>query len=202
MATASFRDLRHRARTAALGLSRTPATLSQPRYLLARRELGHEDQGCIFVRLDADWGRQGVQPMAKLQVLVLDDEPIVGKLLRLALSKTGCEVEAYEDPAAAFRRIDEKEFDVVVSDIVMGEIDGLQVLERVRQRFPRAKVIMITGYAMMSMARSAMEKGAFDFIAKPFRPDELRAVVARAAAELGIPLEQGAGEAHAGVSHE
>jgi len=140
--------------------------------------------------------------MAKLQVLVLDDEPIVGKLLRLALSKTGCEVEAYEDPAAAFRRIDEKEFDVVVSDIVMGEIDGLQVLERVRQRFPRAKVIMITGYAMMSMARSAMEKGAFDFIAKPFRPDELRAVVARAAAELGIPLEQGAGEAHAGVSHE
>ncbi len=140
--------------------------------------------------------------MPKLQVLVLDDEPIVGKSLKLALSKMGCEVEAYEDPAAAFRRFDEKEFDVVISDIVMGEIDGMQVLERVRQRFPRAKVIMITGYAMMSMARSAMEKGAFDFIAKPFTPDHLRSVVARAAAELGISLDQGAGTAPAGVSHE
>jgi DNA-binding NtrC family response regulator len=140
--------------------------------------------------------------MPKLRVLVLDDEPIVGKLLTLALSKMGCEVEAYDDPAAAFRRIDEKEFDVVISDIVMGEIDGLQVLERVRRRFPRAKVIMITGYAMMSMARSAMEKGAFDFIAKPFKPDDLRSVVARAAAELGIPLDLGAGTTHAGVSHE
>jgi DNA-binding NtrC family response regulator len=140
--------------------------------------------------------------MPKLQVLLLDDEPIVGKRLKLALSKTGCEVEAYDDPAAAFRRLDEKEFDVVISDIVMGEIDGLQVLDRVRQRFPRAKVIMITGYAMMSMVRSAMEKGAFDFIAKPFKPDDLRAVVARAAAELGIPLDQGAGAARAGVTHE
>jgi DNA-binding NtrC family response regulator len=84
----------------------------------------------------------------------------------------------------------------------MGDIDGLQVLERVRQRFPRAKVVMITGYATMSLARSAMEKGAFDFIAKPFTPDDLRSVVARAAAELGIPLDQAAGTAPAGVSHE
>jgi DNA-binding NtrC family response regulator len=140
--------------------------------------------------------------MPKLQVLVLDDEPIVGKLLRLALSKPGCEVEAFDDPAVAFRRIDQKEFDVVISDIVMGEIDGLQVLERVLRRHPRAKVIMITGYAMMSMARSAMEKGAFDFIAKPFTPDQLRSVVGRAAAELGIALDQGAEATRAGVPHE
>jgi DNA-binding NtrC family response regulator len=126
----------------------------------------------------------------------------VGKRLKQALSKTGCEVEAYDDPAVAFRRLDEKEFDVVISDVVMGEIDGMQVLERVRQRFPRAKVIMITGYAMMSMARSAMEKGAFDFIAKPFTPDDLRSVVARAAAELGKPLDQPVGTTPAEVSHE
>jgi DNA-binding NtrC family response regulator len=114
----------------------------------------------------------------------------------------GCEVEAYDDPAAAFCRLDEKEFDVVISDIVMGEIDGLQVMDRVRQRFPRAKVIMITGYAMMSMVRSAMEKGAFDFIAKPFTPDDLRSVVARAAAELGVPLDEAAATTPARVSHE
>jgi DNA-binding NtrC family response regulator len=147
-------------------------------------------------------GASGRTPDAKLQVLVLDDEPIVGKRLKLALSKMGCEVEAYNDPAAAFRRLDEKEFDVVISDIVMGEIDGLQVMDRVQQRSPRAKVIMITGYAMMSMLRSATEKGAFDFIARPFTPDDLRSVVARAAAELGVPLDETAGTIPARVSHE
>ncbi len=140
--------------------------------------------------------------MPKLRVLVVDDEPIVGRRLIQALSKMGCEVEALDDPSAVLRRVDEKEFDVVISDIVMGDIDGLQILDRVLQRFPRTRVIMITGYAMMSMARSAMEKGAFDFIAKPFKPDDLRSVVARAAVELGIPLDQGVGVTHAEVPRE
>ncbi len=126
--------------------------------------------------------------MPKLRVLVVDDEPMVGKRLIQVLSRMGCEVEAVDDPSAVFPRLEEKEFDVVITDVVLGEIDGLQVLERVLQRSPRAKVIMITGYAMMAMARSASEKGAFAFMAKPFKPEELRGVVARAAAELGIPL--------------
>jgi DNA-binding NtrC family response regulator len=125
----------------------------------------------------------------RLQVLVLDDEPIVGKRLKPALRKIGCEVEVFSDPLRAFARIDEKEFDVVVTDIVMGEVDGIQVLERVLARWPRTKVVMITGYAMMSMARRAMDRGAFDFVAKPFDLAELRAVVGRAAAELGIAVD-------------
>ena len=72
----------------------------------------------------------------------------------------------------------------MISDIVMGEVDGIRVLEHVLARTPRAKVIMITGYAMMSMARRAMDRGAFDFIAKPFKPDDLKRVVELAAAEL------------------
>jgi len=93
-------------------------------------------------------------------------------------------VETFTDPLRAFDRIAEKQFHIVVTDIVMGEIDGIQVLERVIEKWPQTKVIMITGYAMMAMARRAMERGAFDFIAKPFKPEELRAVVTRAAAEL------------------
>jgi len=127
--------------------------------------------------------------MAKLQVLVLDDEPLVGKRLKLVLSRIGCEVEAFDRPLDAFQRIGEKEFDVVISDIIMGEVDGIQLLEYVLERSPRAKVIMITGYAMMATAKDAMEKGAFDFIAKPFKPDELKSVVARAAAELGMDVQ-------------
>jgi len=122
--------------------------------------------------------------LENLDVLVLDDEPIVGKRLKAVLGKIGCQVETFTDPLRAFDRIAEKQFHIVVTDIVMGEIDGIQVLERVIEKWPQTKVIMITGYAMMAMARRAMERGAFDFIAKPFKPEELRAVVTRAAAEL------------------
>ena len=125
----------------------------------------------------------------KLEVLLLDDEPIVGKRLKPALVKIGCDVEVFEEPAAALKRLEEKVFDVVVTDIRMDDIDGIQVLEKVRKSSDRTKVIMITGYAMMALAREAMEKGAFDFIAKPFQPDDLRRVIAKAASELGVSVD-------------
>ena len=124
-----------------------------------------------------------------LEVLLLDDEPIVGKRLKPALAKIGCNVEVFEDPRKALERIDQKEFDIVVTDIRMDEVDGLQVLQHVRKASERTKVIMITGYAMMAVAREAMEKGAFDFIAKPFKPDDLRKVIAKAAKALGSDIE-------------
>jgi len=119
-----------------------------------------------------------------LEILLLDDEPIVGKRLKPALEKLGFIVEVFEDPVAALQRIDEKEFDIVVTDICMQQVDGIQILDHVVDKSPRTKVIMITGYAMMEVARKAMEKGAFDFIAKPFKPDDLRAVVLKAAEAL------------------
>ncbi len=122
----------------------------------------------------------------RLQVLVLDDEPIVGRRLQPALAKVGCEVELFDAPAPALERIREKEFHVVVTDIRMDEIDGIEVLERVMERYPRTRVIMITGYATVEVAREALAKGAFDFIAKPFKPQELRDVIAWAAESLGF----------------
>ncbi len=130
----------------------------------------------------------------RLEVLLLDDEPIVGKRLKPALAKIGCEVEVFEDPEQAMIRLGQKEFDVVVTDIRMDEIDGMQILEFVRQHTPRTQVIMITGYAMMSLAREGMEKGAFDFIAKPFKPDDLRKVIAKAAHALGSDIDFDAAE--------
>jgi len=125
----------------------------------------------------------------KLKVLLLDDEPIVGKRLKPALTKIGCNVEIFEEPKAALKRIDEQEFDIVVTDIRMEEVNGIQVLEHVSNKSSHTKVIIITGYAMMSLAREAMKKGAFDFIAKPFKPDELRNIIARAAKALGSNVD-------------
>jgi DNA-binding NtrC family response regulator len=122
----------------------------------------------------------------KVQVLILDDEPIVGKRLVPALTKIGCEVEAFEDPKKALQRIEEKTFDIVVTDIRMDDIDGIEILEKVKERSERTKVIMITGYATVEVAREALGKGAFDFIAKPFKPNDLREVIMRASEALGF----------------
>jgi DNA-binding NtrC family response regulator len=125
----------------------------------------------------------------RLDVLLLDDEPIVGKRLKPALSKLDCEVEVFENPRLALQRLAEKDFDIVVTDIRMDEVDGIKVLEETLKKSPRTKVIMITGYAMMSVAREAMGKGAFDFISKPFSPDDLRKVIVRAAESLGHGMD-------------
>ena len=122
--------------------------------------------------------------MPKLNILVLDDEPIVGKRLKPALAKSGYSVDVVENGADAIRLIDERVYDIVVTDIRMEGVDGIGVLRHALARSPRTLVIMITGYATVEMAREALTIGAFDFIAKPFKLDDLRAAIARAAEKI------------------
>ena len=121
----------------------------------------------------------------ELSVMVLDDEPIVGKRLKPVLEKSGFVVECYEDPTAALARLDEKQFDIIVTDLRMEGMDGIAILEHVMKHCDRTRVILITGYATVEVAREALVKGAFDFISKPFKPQDLRAVVNKAALSLG-----------------
>ena len=121
----------------------------------------------------------------KLHVMILDDEPIVGKRLSPALTKAGFEVEVFMNPTEALARLNEKEFDIVVTDLRMEEVDGIQVLEHIMEKCKNTRVILITGYATVEVAREALVKGAFDFIAKPFKPKDLRAVINKAALSLG-----------------
>ena len=126
-----------------------------------------------------------VNPDRKLEVMLVDDEPIVGKRLAPALKKYGYDVEVFENPVKAVDRFREKEFDVVVTDMRMEKLNGIQVLEQVMARSPKTKVIFITGYATVENAREALVKGAFDFIAKPFKPNDLRMAIVKAAMSLG-----------------
>jgi DNA-binding NtrC family response regulator len=120
----------------------------------------------------------------KLRIMVIDDENIVGKRLKPALEKTGDIVESFEDAKKALERFNEQTFDIVVTDIRMDDIDGIEVLEHVLARSDKTKVIIITGYATVEVAREALAKGAFDFIAKPFKPNDLRIVIEKAAKQL------------------
>ena len=119
-----------------------------------------------------------------LRIMVIDDENIVGKRLKPALEKTGDIVETFEDGEKALARFDEAPFDIVVTDIRMEKIDGIEILEHILAKSSRTKVIIITGYATVEIARDALSKGAFEFIAKPFKPSDLRAIIERASREL------------------
>jgi DNA-binding NtrC family response regulator len=121
----------------------------------------------------------------KLEVMVVDDEPIVGRRLKPALAKYGYDVEVFENPVRAMKRFDEKEFDIVVTDLRMEELDGIGVLEHVVSKSEKTRVIFITGYATVENAREALIKGAFDFIAKPFKMSDLRMAITKAALSLG-----------------
>ncbi len=120
----------------------------------------------------------------QLRVMVIDDESIVGKRLKPSLEKSGDLVETFEDPEMALARFAEQPADIVVTDIRMDKIDGIEILDRVIAISPKTKVIIITGYATVEIAREALSKGAFDFIAKPFKPSDLREIIDRAAKAL------------------
>lgn len=119
-----------------------------------------------------------------LKIMVIDDENIVGKRLKPALEKNGDHVETFEDGEKALARFSQEPFDIVVTDIRMEKIDGIEILEQIQAKSDHTKVIIITGYATVEVAREALSKGAFDFIAKPFKPADLREIIKRASNEL------------------
>jgi DNA-binding NtrC family response regulator len=121
----------------------------------------------------------------KVSVMILDDEPIVGKRLSPTLTKHGFHVEVFDDPVKAIARLNEVQFDIVVTDVRMEGLDGIAVLEHIMSQGKNTRVILITGYATIEVAREALVKGAFDFIAKPFKPKELSVVINKAALSLG-----------------
>jgi DNA-binding NtrC family response regulator len=120
----------------------------------------------------------------------VDDEPIVGERLKAFIEKDGHKVKTFSDPAAALLCLEKEEFDIVISDIRMGEINGIQIMEKVFKKSRDVKVIMITGYATLELARESLTKGAFDFIAKPFKLKEIRKTIKNAVEDLELNQNQ------------
>lgn len=110
-------------------------------------------------------------------ILILDDEPIVSKRLHPALEKKGYEVESFIDSSMALERIHERNFDIVVTDLKMDGVDGMQFMTEVKKLSPNTEVIIITGFATMETAKESIRKGIFDFLAKPFKLGEIQEVI-------------------------
>jgi len=123
------------------------------------------------------------------RVLIVEDELIARENLDHVLTKEGFETVAVESGAAAFQELEKQEFDLVLTDLRMQQIDGLQVLERTKELSPDTEVIMITGFATVSTAVEAMQKGAYHYLAKPYKIEEVRALVRKALEKRGLRME-------------
>jgi DNA-binding NtrC family response regulator len=115
-----------------------------------------------------------------IRILVVDDHEVTRKLLLEVLEKQGYVVRLAASGEEAVRLIQRETFPVVISDIRMLELDGMGVLREVKKTGSGSAVILMTGFGSMEGAIEAIQEGAFDYVSKPFKMDELRAVVARA----------------------
>ena len=116
----------------------------------------------------------------QLSILILDDEPIVSKRLKPSLQKKGYRVETYTDSLTALQRVRDQRFDIVITDLKMEGVDGMEFLTEVKKLWPETEVIVITGFATMDTAKESFQKGIFDFLAKPFKLSEINEVIERA----------------------
>jgi DNA-binding NtrC family response regulator len=118
--------------------------------------------------------------MTGYKVMIIDDEKIVGDMARMSLEQDGYAVETFLSAEPALARLKEEKFDVVVTDLKMKGIDGMEVLRTVKGSYPETKVIMITAFANLDAAIEALRADVHDFFPKPVKIKELKASIQRA----------------------
>src|SRR5882672_9343023 len=119
-------------------------------------------------------------PMPPNSVLVVDDEESVATTIEAILRLDGHEVTAVTSGADAVRLLNQRQFDIVLTDLRLADIDGVEVLKEVQKTSPDTAAIMLTGYASLESAISALRSGAYDYLMKPSDVEELRATINRA----------------------
>ncbi|HEV8654978.1 MAG TPA: ATP-binding protein [Candidatus Limnocylindria bacterium] len=118
--------------------------------------------------------------MATSKVLVVDDEQSVATTIKAILELDGSEVTAVTSGKEALAQLREHEFDVVLTDLRLDDLDGIEILRETQKLWPDTVAIMLTGYASLESAVSALRSGAYDYLIKPSDVDELRATIGRA----------------------
>ncbi len=127
--------------------------------------------------------------MLLLRVAIVDDEPVVCKRLSHALFKEGYEVEAFMSARSFLEAMIDRPFDVVFSDMRLPDMDGLELLPRIKALRPETEVVIVTGYGSIQTAIEAMREGAFHYVTKPVNFTEIRAIAKRAQEKIGMRME-------------
>lgn len=111
--------------------------------------------------------------IAKTKILVVDDEEVVRLSYLRTLKGQHCNVDAAADGKGALQMMSQQPFDVVLLDLRMPGMDGMNVLKNIKQRWPESEVIIITGYPAVESAKVAVTLGAYGYLAKPVDPDDV-----------------------------
>jgi DNA-binding NtrC family response regulator len=114
------------------------------------------------------------------EIIVIDDEKIVCNMCQRVLEAEGYQVEAFTDSVLALERIMAKRFDIVVTDLKMEKVSGMDILREVNERYPETKVIMLTAYATLDAAIEAIREKIFDFFPKPVKIEDLKNSIKKA----------------------
>ncbi len=112
--------------------------------------------------------------MKEHKIMVIDDENIVGKMLKVSFERDGYQVETFLHAEPALKRLIEEKFDVVITDLKMKDIDGIEVLKRIKRESPHTKVIIITAYASLDSSIEAFKEKTDDFLPKPIKISDLK----------------------------
>ena len=127
--------------------------------------------------------------MRKETILVVEDENVARKNLEHILKKEGYDIVSTDSGEKALTLLKNSTFDLVITDLKMEKVDGMQVLEQSRALHPLTEVIMITGYATVDLAVQLHEGRRFYYIAKPYKIDEVRKIVREALIKRRLQLE-------------
>jgi two-component system, OmpR family, phosphate regulon sensor histidine kinase PhoR len=122
-------------------------------------------------------------------ILVVDDEKIIRDGIQRILAREPVEIALAEDGLQAWEILETRDFDLLLLDLKMPRLGGMELLERLKERIPEQIVVVITGHGTIEAAVEAMKMGAYDFITKPFMPDQLRLVVRRALEKREMQIE-------------
>ena len=123
------------------------------------------------------------------KLLVIDDEPAIREGVRRILESDAYKVETFAGGHAALERIKQESFDLVITDLKMPGISGMEVLKAIKEIQPDLPVIFITGYSSVDSAVEVMKLGAVDYIAKPFTPEEMLQTIKTALEQRVVALE-------------
>ena len=125
----------------------------------------------------------------KAKILVIDDEQIVHESCNRILTEEGYEVKNALTGQEGFKKIEDEPFDLVITDLKMPGISGMEALKKIKKDNPNIGIIMVTGYSTAETAVEAMKLGAFDYLPKPFTPDELISVINKAVEKKKVLIE-------------
>ena len=109
----------------------------------------------------------------KANILIVDDEEVVRRSHLRSLASAGCNAQAAGDGNEALRVMEQNPFDVILLDLRMPGLDGMDVLKTIKERWPDSEVVVITGYPTIESAKESVRLGAFNYLAKPVGPDDV-----------------------------